>query len=58
MNTNRYYFRSSNVNDCMSGAMMISTAYGYTHAVNIAKRKFSEYKYKGEVIQVKNLLAI
>lgn len=56
MNTNRYYFRSSNGNDGMTGAMMVSTTKGFAYAKGIANRKFKEYGYKGDAVRVVDLI--
>lgn len=55
--TTKYFFRSSNGNDLMTGPMMISTSRSFVHARMVAKRKFKEYGYKGRAIHIGNPLA-
>ena len=48
----RYYFVSNRVKERRDGYLMISTSKGFTHAKNIAKKRFQMYGYKGRVINI------
>lgn len=47
---NKYFFRSNNGNDRMTGAMLVSTSKNLEAARKIAKTKFKTYGYKGRPI--------
>lgn len=47
---NKYFFRSNNGNDSMTGAMLVSTSKNLEAARRIAKAKFKTYGYKGKPI--------
>lgn len=48
----RYYFVSTRVKERADGYLMISTSKGFTHAKNIAKKRFQMYGYKGRVLNI------
>ena len=48
----RYYFVSNRVKERADGYLMISTSKGFTHAKNIAKKRFQMYGYKGRVVSI------
>lgn len=47
---NKYFFRSNNGDDCMTGVMLVSTSKNLEAAKRIAKDKFKTYGYKGRPI--------
>ena len=48
----KYYFVSTRVKERADGYLMISTSKGFTHAKNIAKKRFQMYGYKGRVVSI------
>ena len=48
----KFYFVSTRVKERADGYLMISTSKGFTHAKNIAKKRFQMYGYKGRVVSI------
>lgn len=48
----KYYFISDRVKERRDGSLMISTSKGFTHAKNIAKKRFQLYGYKGRIVNI------